>query len=41
MKIELTSEQVQFLNDAMNWWKSSGVNYWSQKSAQEIIDKLN
>ena len=38
--VELTSEQAQFLHDAMNWWKSSGVNYWSQKSAQEIKEKL-
>lgn len=38
--VTLNDEQAQFLADAMNWWKTSGVNYWSQKSAEEILEKL-
>jgi len=40
MKIELTQEQAEFLATAMNWWKDSGVNYWSAKSAQEILEMV-
>lgn len=38
--ITLTNEQAEFLATAMNWWKDSGVNYWSAKAAQEILDQL-
>ena len=39
--ITLTDEQAQFLTDAMNWWKTSGVNYWSQQNAVEILSELS
>ena len=36
MNIELTNEQAEFLADAMEWWQTSGVNFWSAQTAQEI-----
>ncbi len=38
--LELTTEQTEFLAVVLNWWAGSGVNYWSAKSAQEILDLL-
>lgn len=38
--VTLTKEQIEFLTTVMNWWKDSGVNYWSAKSAQEILEQL-
>jgi hypothetical protein len=38
--LELTTEQAEFLAVVLNWWTTSGVNYWSAKSAQEILDLL-
>jgi hypothetical protein len=38
--IELNQEQAEFLATAMEWWKTSGVNVWSARSAQEILDKV-
>lgn len=38
--ITLTDEQAEFLATVMNWWKDSGVNYWSAQSAREILEKL-
>lgn len=36
MNIELNDKQVMFLAEAMNWWKTSGVNFWSAQTAEEI-----
>ena len=36
--ITLNLDQAEFLSTALTWWKDSGVNYWSAKSAQEILD---
>ena len=36
--ITLNLDQTEFITTALNWWKDSGVNYWSAKSAQEILD---
>ena len=38
--IELNQEQADFLEEAMKWWKTSGVNIWSIKLAEEIESKL-
>jgi hypothetical protein len=38
--IELNKEQADFLIEAMNWWKDSGVNVWSAMTAVEIGNKL-
>ena len=40
VKVELTVEQREFLVDAMRWWNKSGVNYWSAKTAEEILFAL-
>jgi hypothetical protein len=36
MNIELTDKQAEFLTEAMKWWQTSGVNFWSAQTAQEI-----
>lgn len=38
--ITLDLDQTEFLTTALKWWKDSGVNYWSAKSAQEILELL-
>jgi hypothetical protein len=38
--IELSADQAEFLKEAMNWWKTSGVNYWSAQTAEAIEQKL-
>ena len=38
--LELNQEQAEFLANAMEWWKTSGVNIWSVKLAEEIEAKL-
>ena len=40
MNIELTTAQAEFLGTAMEWWKTSGVNFWSAQSAEEIINLI-
>lgn len=36
MNIELTDKQAEFLADAMKWWQTSGVNFWSAQTAEQI-----
>ena len=38
--LDLTQEQAEFLKNAMEWWKTSGVNIWSVRLAEEIEAKL-
>jgi hypothetical protein len=39
--LELNQEQAEFLKNAMEWWKTSGVNYFSAQLAEQIEEKLN
>jgi DNA-binding PadR family transcriptional regulator len=34
--LELTRKQAEFIAEAMNWWQTSGVNFWSAQTAEEI-----
>ena len=38
--LELNKEQAEFLANAMEWWQTSGVNFWSARTAQEIESML-
>jgi hypothetical protein len=38
--ITLDDKQAEFLIEAMTWWKGSGVNVWSARSADEILSLL-
>ena len=38
--ITMTEDEALNLKNAMNWWKGSGVNYWSQQWAEEMLTKL-
>jgi hypothetical protein len=40
VNLDLTIEQAEFLQTAMEWWKTSGVNFWSAQSAEEIINLI-
>lgn len=36
----LSDEQAEFLITVMNWWKDSGVNYWSAQMAKDLLEKF-
>jgi CTP:phosphocholine cytidylyltransferase-like protein len=40
INIEITSKQAEFLISAMEWWQTSGVNFWSAQSAEEIANLI-
>lgn len=40
VSLTLTADQAEFLAVVLNWWTNSGVNYWSGKNAQEILNLL-